>query len=1296
MEALQPNKQIVGEATGENTRAGRPLFRTPEGELVSEKSVTIPIGGKYYNVPSIHGGKEYDEETLSRAIIKGRIIPTSVHNTEDEAIEAAIERSNNLIKNPYVSEKDLQEYQSLGKQMEGITARDVGRTIAEFTPVIGDALLAKDAAQSFSEGDIKGGLIDTAALGIGMIPVVGDIAAKGIKKLKEIRKADVARAEKLIDDSKELENWQKENKLPETQRQTNPELSRQAALDLREGNITSKEARKIIKEAIPDTKLYTAKTMPNMPTVTEIVGSIGKKAKKYGILGVKGFNLKNGQKISSRLDINAYDNYDTWVVSIHDGTKDAGSVLGYGQAIRLTGGIKFKSNVGLDAVDIARGRRFVKETGKDAVDKKTGEIAKQNKSTIARIFGEYADEDPYELQEKARKILADADPEWTQVGMNPYRGSAFYDKATGKPVFDAEEVIQVGPLVLAKNVKTPTISDMKQMSMRTRDGKIRIFNKGGAVMQDQMEKAFMDEGGLKDEGGETDPQSGNEVPSGSLKKEVRDDMPTMLSEGEFVFPADVVRYIGLEKLMKLRQDAKQGLKMMEAMGQMGNSEEATIPDDLPFGMADLVVITGGKDEPKEMAEGGVLTGQQGLFADPRFAGQGVTPTPTYTPAEIENIRKGLRTQFDEIQEDIKPPKEEEPEDPVVAPEVQEVQAPEPESRFDRRRSETRGFNEYVKEQQRMGGDFSTVKSYEDRDAVDWLKAATDINGLMGDVVTKLPIVGDLVNLSYKGARDYITNLRTSGEFNKLDEDTKFALEIFEKSKKPKGILSVLKDVFQGKTLKEAFTPEEYEELTEEELARIKAIRDKAIAAAKKRREEYSNLSATDRTQRRQFKVTGIFNDGQGNIIQMKGDQVLYQVDGRNTYVNIADIAEAGDDPSLLMERILASRYKGYDASGKPIATRDEAEVDAAMPQYVQEYEAEVTSASNAVATNDSSDSDGNQAFNIDDLVNLKDIEAKLEQDKQVQESLVDDNIGGTPVSELVGKGPSGVDIANIYESATAPEVKDITEEEEVDLPSEDTSEDALDFDLNYDDFTNLEKTVELDDPADTSYLQSGSPEQVGGLSSEMDDKGFAQLENLVPAEAAEVTPIEAGEEKKLTKDDLDGTFGTWFKYKTQNIMGGLDNIFSRPDDSDVELDVFGNKMTDAQRTVNNIIARTKDNKRKAEIQAAVDKAKTPTEKKDAAIDALLKTGDGGQGSSQKTVDIVKDIRKRQKKEADAPFKDGVFIPKYVAPTAPKIDYDAGKTPSAPSVGPFAKGGLAKQKVKKPAKKRKGGLASKKK
>ena len=94
------------------------------------------------------------------------------------------------------------------------------------------------------------------------------------------------------------------------------------------------------------------------------------------------------------------------------------------------------------------------------------------------------------------------------------------------------------------------------------------------------------------------------MPIGSTKEEVRDDIPAMLSEGEFVFPADVVRYIGLEKLMELRQSAKMGLKKMEAMGQMGNSEEATIPDDMPFNMADLIIVSDEQEdnEPKKAYE----------------------------------------------------------------------------------------------------------------------------------------------------------------------------------------------------------------------------------------------------------------------------------------------------------------------------------------------------------------------------------------------------------------------------------------------------------------------------------------------------------------------------------------------------------------------------------------------------------------------------------------------------------------------------------------------------------------------
>ena len=133
-----------------------------------------------------------------------------------------------------------------------------------------------------------------------------------------------------------------------------------------------------------------------------------------------------------------------------------------------------------------------------------------------------------------------------------------------------------------------------------------------------VERGF-DEGGLMDEGGTVDPVSGNDVPPGSTQEEVRDDIPAQLSEGEFVFPADVVRYIGLENLMRMRQEAKQGLAQMEAMGQMGNSEEATVKDNLPFDMYDLDV----EDDAVEMAQGGMPTQQQ-QSKDPRIPSGYVT------------------------------------------------------------------------------------------------------------------------------------------------------------------------------------------------------------------------------------------------------------------------------------------------------------------------------------------------------------------------------------------------------------------------------------------------------------------------------------------------------------------------------------------------------------------------------------------------------------------------------------------------------------------------------------------------
>ena len=139
--------------------------------------------------------------------------------------------------------------------------------------------------------------------------------------------------------------------------------------------------------------------------------------------------------------------------------------------------------------------------------------------------------------------------------------------------------------------------------------------KGGSMTK-QME--MFEEGGLKDEGGTVDEASGNDVPIGSTKEEVRDDIPAQLSEGEFVFPADVVRFIGLEKLMQMRQKAKMGLKKMEDMGQMGNSEEATIPDDMPFSIDDIDMEE--EDTNSNFNRGGVV----------KMAIGGTTPTTENT------------------------------------------------------------------------------------------------------------------------------------------------------------------------------------------------------------------------------------------------------------------------------------------------------------------------------------------------------------------------------------------------------------------------------------------------------------------------------------------------------------------------------------------------------------------------------------------------------------------------------------------------------------------------------------------
>ena len=149
------------------------------------------------------------------------------------------------------------------------------------------------------------------------------------------------------------------------------------------------------------------------------------------------------------------------------------------------------------------------------------------------------------------------------------------------------------------------------------------------------------DGGLKDQGETVDPQSNNPVPVGSTKKEVRDDIPANLSEGEFVLPADVVRYHGLEKIMGFRDQAKQGLDKMNQMGQMGNSDQATLPDNISFSDNSNPLAT----EKTQMAVGGVVppTVQQ-----PQVVTQNQVPGVQYVAPTTQALRPSVYQQLQQV------------------------------------------------------------------------------------------------------------------------------------------------------------------------------------------------------------------------------------------------------------------------------------------------------------------------------------------------------------------------------------------------------------------------------------------------------------------------------------------------------------------------------------------------------------------------------------------------------------------------------------------------------------------------
>jgi hypothetical protein len=218
----------------------------------------------------------------------------------------------------------------------------------------------------------------------------------------------------------QVEKWKENNR--KNFKMPHPKEAIDAVKNYAEGKISLKKYNEVIKKVMP---IVPYDSVPIPASLKDIALSLRSNKLKSGIIGLNA-SIKEGEMVSSRLDIPAYMDFGIYVDTIH-GPKGKG-VLGYGQSVALKN-VTFGSSA-IKALKVALGE--------------------QSKSPFAVMEGAYKNESTESAVKRAEEALKS--DEWVQVGFNPYRHAYFYDKSNSNPVVSAKEVIQVGPLVMAKGV----------------------------------------------------------------------------------------------------------------------------------------------------------------------------------------------------------------------------------------------------------------------------------------------------------------------------------------------------------------------------------------------------------------------------------------------------------------------------------------------------------------------------------------------------------------------------------------------------------------------------------------------------------------------------------------------------------------------------------------------------------------------------------------------------------------------------------------------------------------------------
>lgn len=211
------------------------------------------------------------------------------------------------------------------------------------------------------------------------------------------------------------------------------------------------------------------------------------------------------------------------------------------------------------------------------------------------------DEDLSKLLQESENYLA--------AGKDASGGRTFYQVESASGAYSGVDPMVVGNHTFYRGLEGQEPVRDISFSHRTQ---LNGMAEGG-LMDDQMKFAFMAEGGMAADGMSHDPVSGNKIPPGSTAKEVRDDIPVNLSEGEYVIPADVVQYLGVAKLEALVEKAKDKLEDLDERGRIGgkpvgeSEDDTEEEDDLPFSDEELLTEASDDDIVLGMAEGGLAS-----------------------------------------------------------------------------------------------------------------------------------------------------------------------------------------------------------------------------------------------------------------------------------------------------------------------------------------------------------------------------------------------------------------------------------------------------------------------------------------------------------------------------------------------------------------------------------------------------------------------------------------------------------------------------------------------------------------